>query len=103
MYFLHSSSQPHTEKEAELREGGLMLRGLCQAEQMHNFIMKEVASSYELPLLSLPLLSVAFAFLESEPTTQKKKFIFSFQEVFLLAEPHNFAFPSFPSIVVEGF
>lgn len=49
-----------------------MPRGLWQAEQMHNFILKEITSLYELPLLSLPPLLVAFAFLESEPTAQKK-------------------------------
>lgn len=57
------------EKKTEPREGGLMLQGLWQAEQMHDFMVKEITSLYKLPPLSLPPLLVAFVFLESEPTT----------------------------------
>lgn len=46
-----------------------MLQGLWQAEQMHNFMLKEITSLYKLPPLSLPPLLVTFFFLESEPTT----------------------------------
>lgn len=48
-----------------------MPQGLWQAEQMHNFMLKEITSLHELSLLSLPPLLVEFVFLESEPTTQK--------------------------------
>lgn len=73
-YFLHRSLQPHTERKklSQGRERGPMPQCLWQAEQMHNFILKEITCLYELPLLCLPPLLVAFAFLESEPTTQKK-------------------------------
>lgn len=45
-----------------------MLQGLWQAEQMHNFMLKEI-TSYTSCLLYPSHLLVAFVFLESEPTT----------------------------------
>lgn len=45
---------------------------LWQAEQMHSFMLREITSLYELPLVSLPPLLVAAAFLESESTTRER-------------------------------
>lgn len=49
-----------------------MSGGLWQAEQMHSFMLREITSLYELPLVSLPPLLVAAAFLESESTLRKR-------------------------------
>lgn len=79
-----------------------MLQGLWQAEQMHNFMVKEITSLYELPPLSPPPLLVAFVFLESEPTTQKMQFISSlFRRCFCWQSQRSSLL--FQALVVECF
>lgn len=77
IHIFYTAAHRVTLRQESCVEGSPMLWGLWQAEQMRNFILKETTSFYELPLLSLQPLLVAFAFLESEHTTQKKQFVFS--------------------------
>lgn len=72
IFFAQEPAASRREKDAEPRQGGLMSGGLWQAEQMHTFMLREITSLYELPLVSLPPLLVAAAFLESESTARKK-------------------------------